>query len=48
MFTGIDYDDPQTLADAAGVDLDTYSLARAGQSEGDHTRDHGKGEESFF
>jgi hypothetical protein len=37
MFTGIDYDDPQTLADAAGVDLDTYSLARAGQSEGDHT-----------
>lgn len=33
MFSGIVPDDPQTLADAAGVDLDTYSLARAGQSE---------------
>ena len=33
MVSGIDSDDPQTLADAAGVDLDTYSLARVAQSE---------------
>jgi hypothetical protein len=33
MISGVVEDDPQTLADAAGVDLDTYSLARVAQSE---------------
>ena len=42
MFSGIVNDDPQTLADAAGVDLDTYSLARVGQSEEGISSDRAK------
>jgi hypothetical protein len=33
MIAGVVSDDPQTLANEEGVDVDTYSLARVGQSE---------------
>lgn len=42
MVKGVVYDDPQTLADAAGVDLETYSLARVGQSEEGLSSDRAK------
>ena len=40
--SGSTYVDPQTLADAAGVDLETYSLARVGQSEEGLSSDRAK------
>jgi hypothetical protein len=42
MVKGVVSDDPQTLADAAGVDLETYSLARVGQSEEGLSSDRAK------
>jgi hypothetical protein len=42
MVTGVVSDDPQSLADAAGVDLETYSLARVGQSEEGLSSDRAK------
>jgi hypothetical protein len=42
MIRGIVYDNPQDLADAAGVDLETYSLARVGQSEEGISSDRAK------
>jgi len=42
MVQGIVPDDPQDLADAAGVDLETYSLARVGQSEEGLSSDRAK------
>lgn len=42
MTVGIVPDDPQALADAAGVDIETYSLARVGQSEEGLSSDRAK------
>jgi hypothetical protein len=42
MVKGVVPDDPQTLADSAGVDLETYSLARVGQSEEGMSSDRAK------
>jgi hypothetical protein len=42
MITGIVPDDPQVLADKAGVDIETYSLARVGQSEEGLSSDRAK------
>ena len=42
MIKGIVADDPQTLADKAGIDLETYSLARVGQSEEGLSSDRAK------
>jgi len=42
MTKGIVQEDPQTLADAAGVNLEVYSLARVGQSEEGLSSDRAK------
>jgi hypothetical protein len=42
MTSGIVPDNPQTLADAAGVDLEIYSLARVAQSEEGMSSDRAK------
>ena len=42
MAKGIVSEEPQTLADIAGVDLETYSLARVGQSEEGLSSDRAK------
>jgi len=42
MANGIVKDDPQSLADARGVDLETYSLARVAQSEEGMSGDRAK------
>ena len=42
MTTGIVTEDPQTLANASGVDIETYSLARVGQSEEGLSSDRAK------
>jgi hypothetical protein len=42
MIKGIVYDDPQTLADGVGIDLDTYTLARIAQSEEGLSSDRAK------
>ena len=42
MIKGIVPDDPQILADTAGLDLDTYTLARIGQSEEGLSSDRAK------
>jgi hypothetical protein len=42
MVKGSVSEDPQTLADAAGVELETYSLARVGQSEEGLSSDRAK------
>jgi hypothetical protein len=42
MVIGVVPEDPQSLADQAGVDIETYSLARVGQSEEGLSSDRAK------